>query len=275
MTSIVVQAEDGGRFRALLELPADRAEVPDRAETAGAPADVLILPDGRGLDEEYGRLARRFAAAGSRAMVIDLYGRTAGTGAREGNFLSRNHSAALRWATVRLDVDAAVNRLRDLPDRHPVVAVGFCLGGRVALLAATRRRRSLAGVVAFYPQTRGPARSDLPAPDTLVEMLRCPVLSLFGGADDLIGTDEIRAWRAELAVAPVPGEVVVYPGMPHSFFDRRAAEFPVETADAWNRVTRFLRSVAVSAPAAAAGSPSRTASGNAPGQDPGRGTPGG
>ncbi|MGB7860413.1 MAG: dienelactone hydrolase family protein [Acidimicrobiia bacterium] len=35
-------------------------------------------------------------------------------------------------------------------------------------------------------------------------------------------------------------EVVVYPGAPHSFFDRKYSEFADESADAWNRVLNFI-----------------------------------
>jgi carboxymethylenebutenolidase len=42
---------------------------------------------------------------------------------------------------------------------------------------------------------------------------------------------------------------VIYPGTPHSFFDRRLAEFADASADAWARVRGFI--AAHSAPVAA------------------------
>jgi len=33
---------------------------------------------------------------------------------------------------------------------------------------------------------------------------------------------------------------VVYPGAPHSFFDRKYEEFAGESADAWRRVLAFV-----------------------------------
>jgi carboxymethylenebutenolidase len=33
---------------------------------------------------------------------------------------------------------------------------------------------------------------------------------------------------------------VIYPGAPHSFFDRKQEEFAVDSEDAWNRVLAFL-----------------------------------
>jgi carboxymethylenebutenolidase len=33
---------------------------------------------------------------------------------------------------------------------------------------------------------------------------------------------------------------VIYPGAPHSFFDRKYEQFATESEDAWNRVLAFL-----------------------------------
>jgi carboxymethylenebutenolidase len=43
-----------------------------------------------------------------------------------------------------------------------------------------------------------------------------------------------------LQAAGVPNEVVVYPGAPHSFFDRKYTDFADESTDAWNRVLGFI-----------------------------------
>ena len=40
--------------------------------------------------------------------------------------------------------------------------------------------------------------------------------------------------------AGVPHEIVVYPGAPHSFFDRRQADHAQASADAWARVQEFI-----------------------------------
>jgi carboxymethylenebutenolidase len=34
--------------------------------------------------------------------------------------------------------------------------------------------------------------------------------------------------------------VVIYPGAPHSFFDRRATDYADASADAWQRVLGFI-----------------------------------
>ena len=63
--------------------------------------------------------------------------------------------------------------------------------------------------------------------------IRSPVLGLFGGADAGITPEAIAAFDAALAAAGVDHRLVTYPGAPHSFFDRKAAEFADASAAAW------------------------------------------
>jgi carboxymethylenebutenolidase len=61
-----------------------------------------------------------------------------------------------------------------------------------------------------------------------------------GGADSGIPTDLIDRFRDALDAAGIVSDIVVYPGAPHSFFDRMAADFAEASADAWERVLAFL-----------------------------------
>ena len=61
-----------------------------------------------------------------------------------------------------------------------------------------------------------------------------------GGADQAITADDVAAFEAALATAGVEHEVVTYKGAPHSFFDRKQADFAEASADAWRRVVAFL-----------------------------------
>jgi carboxymethylenebutenolidase len=97
---------------------------------------------------------------------------------------------------------------------------------------------ALAGVIGFYP---GLARDF--GRGTVLEcaaQIKYPVLALFGGADQGIPPDQVAAFEHELDAAGVPHEVVMYPGAPHSFFDRRAAEYAEASSDAWTRVLSFI-----------------------------------
>ncbi len=70
--------------------------------------------------------------------------------------------------------------------------------------------------------------------------IRVPVLGLYGGADQGIPVSDVERLDKELDVAGVEYEIHVYPGAPHSFFDRKMAEFVEESADAWTRVLNFI-----------------------------------
>jgi carboxymethylenebutenolidase len=40
--------------------------------------------------------------------------------------------------------------------------------------------------------------------------------------------------------AGIEHEIKIYPGAPHSFFDRRQADFADASADAWQRILSFI-----------------------------------
>ena len=61
-----------------------------------------------------------------------------------------------------------------------------------------------------------------------------------GGDDPGIPLDDVEAFDAALDDAGVEHEVVVYPGAPHSFFDRKYEEFAADSEDAWQRVLAFV-----------------------------------
>jgi carboxymethylenebutenolidase len=63
-----------------------------------------------------------------------------------------------------------------------------------------------------------------------------------GGADQGIGPDQVQELRDALQAAGIEHEVMVYPGAPHSFFDRSYKEHAEASADAWRRVLDFIRS---------------------------------
>ena len=70
--------------------------------------------------------------------------------------------------------------------------------------------------------------------------MEAPILALQGGADQNITAEHNAAFDDALTTAGVEHEVVIYPGAPHSFFDRKQAEFADASEDAWNRTLAFI-----------------------------------
>jgi len=211
-----------------------------RADAPGGPG-IVVLPDVRGLHPFFEELALRFAEAGVHATAIDYFARTADTPQRGEGFDHQAHVAQTRTDTLYADAAAAAAHLRS-PDggaAERLYSVGFCFGGRLSLLQATTGL-GLAGVIGFYGWPVGPHRTGLPAPADLASEFACPVLSLWGGADQGIGPDAIEAFSSALADAGVEHRSVVYPDAPHSFFDRAATEFAAASEDAWRQMLEFM-----------------------------------
>jgi len=231
---IVLRAGDGARFAGLLA----RADEPTGAA-------IIVLPDVRGLHPYYEELALRFAEAGVDALAIDYFGRTAGIGIhqRPTDFDFMAHVGETSFAGLSWDLGAAADRLRSLgPGRaRAVFTIGFCFGGRLSFLAPTLGL-GLAGAIGFYGWPVGPGRGDVPAPADSTGLMSGSILAIFGGADRGIPREAVETFADALAATGVPHEVVTYPGAPHSFFDRKAEDFADTSADAWERVLRFIRS---------------------------------
>jgi carboxymethylenebutenolidase len=209
------------------------------ATTTGEDAPgIVVLPDVRGLHPYYEDLAGRLADAGVHALAIDLYGRTAGAAHRDESFEYAPHRAAVRDEEVRADVAAAAEVLR-AEGAKAVHVMGFCFGGRAAFMQASQP--GVAGAIGFYGWPAGAGdEGRSPIDEARAGLVRAPVLALYGGADEKITPDQIDAYDRALEAAGVPHETVVYPGAPHSFFDRKMADHAEACADAWARILRFV-----------------------------------
>ena len=219
---------DGTRFSAAL------AEAPDGSEPG-----IVILPDVRGLYRFYIELAERFAQAGHHAIAFDFYGRTAGPGPRDEGFDYAPHRQRVQLDRALEDIAASGDELKLRTNTGAIATVGFCFGGSLSFVAGTRPALGLAGVVGFYG-VLAPSRFEGRGVLTQAGRTRAPVLGLFGGADQAIPQEQIDELEAELSTAGVEHEIHVYPGAPHSFFDRKQDEFASGSEDAWRRILRFL-----------------------------------
>ncbi len=223
---LVLEAAGGNRFAAFAATP----EEPSRI-------GVVILPDVRGLYRFYEELALRFAERGYRAVAIDYFGRTAGVEKRGDDFEYMPHVEQTTPGGVQADTATAVAHLREA-GAESVFTVGFCFGGRNSWLAAASGH-GLAGAVGFYGRP-GPGRDGSPGPIQRAGEVAAPILGLMGGDDPGIPQEDVDAWDAALDETGVEHEIVVYPGAPHSFFDRKYEEFAEASEDAWNRTLAFL-----------------------------------
>ena len=224
----ILTSKDGTKFRTYA------------AKASGADVGVVIAPDVRGLHSFYEELVDRFAVAGVYAIAFDYFGRTAGTGQRGDDFPYRDHVPQTKPETIQQDVAASVEHLQRTTGAKRVFVLGFCMGGRVAFNASADQS-GIAGVVGFYGRLSMRPGEEGQAPADRGRLMKAPVLALMGGADPGIPESEVRAFEQALSAAKVKNHVEIYPGAPHSFFDRGFAEHKEACDDAWRRALGFMR----------------------------------
>jgi carboxymethylenebutenolidase len=205
-------------------------------------AGMVVIPDVRGIHPYYKELAQRFAEVGVDAVAIDFFARTATTEDRSESFDFMTHVGRTTPDTLQADIAGAAAFLRSKEGGavRSLFSVGFCFGGALSYLQAASGL-DYAGVIGFYGWPDGLRRwPDRPKPVDAAPRFKAPVLSIFGGADEGIPPSAVEAFDAACRRAGVAHAYVVYPGAPHSFFDRKQSEFAEASADAWRRVREFV-----------------------------------
>src|SRR3990172_3976992 len=117
----------------------------------------------------------------------------------------------------RADSVAAAAHIRAVASPASLFTIGFCMGGRLAFLTAGFGL-GLAGVIGLYGWPTGPSRNGTPAPAEVVKTFECPVLAIFGGADEGIPPASVGAFEQALAAAGADHRVITYHRPPPTFF---------------------------------------------------------
>ncbi|EZP67748.1 Carboxymethylenebutenolidase [Sphingomonas paucimobilis] len=137
---VEITAADGGRFNAYVAMP-----------EGGSGPGLVLLQEAFGVTQFMRDMADRFASDGYVVTVPDLYWRIeAGVELTDAEF--DRAMDIYRQFDLNLaidDIKATIGALRAMPEqRGGVGAVGFCLGGRLAAMAAARTDIDCA--VAYY-----------------------------------------------------------------------------------------------------------------------------
>jgi carboxymethylenebutenolidase len=183
-------------------------------------------------------VCRRFAREGYIALAPDYFDR-AGDPAPTVEQVMGDTEGALRWLGAQHFVKA-----------DAIGITGFSWGGTVVWMAAAQLPQVRAGV-AWYGRLVRPAPGSWEGPDRerlwpydVAALIRAPVLGLYAENDRGIPLDSVENMRAALAAAdnPTGSEIIVYPGVGHSFHaDYRDSYDAEAAADGWARCLAWLR----------------------------------
>src|SRR5262249_55915459 len=133
-----------------VETPEGPMQIYDVAPEAKATGSVIVIQEAFGVNDYIRDVTGRFAAAGYRAVAPTMFHRAGGGTAPYDDF--SKVIPLFKGVTddgILADVDATVGYLRRAGfDERRIGIVGFCFGGRVTFLVATRRK--LGAAVGFY-----------------------------------------------------------------------------------------------------------------------------
>lgn len=191
------------------------------APRAGARGGVLILPTIFGVNEFARSFADGLANAGLAAAVWDI---------NSGLPLTADYQECIRRARTLTDegVLSVTTRWRKaLTERFGAVTVGllgFCIGGRFALLQASQDR-SIAACAMAYPSIESP-RLPNQAMDALAlaSDIACPVHMIRPGNDHVTSPETYDALTRALLSRRQPTTIQRYPEAEHGFMHRPTPE---------------------------------------------------
>jgi carboxymethylenebutenolidase len=204
---------------------------------SGKGPGVIVIQEWWGLNDQVKGVADMFAREGFVALAPDFYH---GKGAKIGepNDAQKLMMEFFQANTAAKDAKAAAEYL----SKHPAVtsdkvgAIGFCMGGFVAILVGSVAPDKVAAVVDCYGVGQR-------VPD-LKPMRGIPLLGIFGGKDHSANAEAIASLEKAAKEARVPLTKFIYPEADHAFLNeqRRDAYRPNDAKDAWSKILPFLKS---------------------------------
>ncbi len=209
-----------GRMRGYLARPAN---------ATGELPGVLVVHENRGLNPHIEDIARRVALDNFVAFAPDALFPLGGYPGDEDR--ARSLFAKLDQTKTSEDFVAAAGYLKQLPECNGSVGVvGFCYGGAVASMLATRLP-DLAAAVPFY--------GGQPAAQNVAK-IRAPLLIHYAENDERINAGW-PAYEAALKAAGVKYEAYIYPATQHGFNNDTTPRYDEAAARlAWQRTIAFF-----------------------------------
>jgi carboxymethylenebutenolidase len=230
MGEMVSFPSNGGTCQGYLAKPA-----------AGSGAGVVVIQEWWGLNENIKSVADRVAAEGYTALAPDLYH---GEEAKEPN-TAQKLAMSLKMDEAARDMSGAIDYLLGLDAVQPkkIGAVGFCLGGGLALFLASLKPVDAA--VSYYGVLMG-AQPDF-------TKVQGAVQGHYAELDDFASPDSARALEKQLRDLGKEADFHIYPGTTHAFahklfdtdIDAQKLGLPMEynpeaAQTAWTRTLDFF-----------------------------------
>ena len=209
-----------------------KAYVAEAAGVGPRPA-VIVVQEWWGLDDHIKDVARRFAAEGYFAVAPNLYSWQGYKVTNDAN-VAGELMGGLATADGIEDLISTIGwiKTQKAADATKIGVTGFCMGGSYATLLPCVSK-DIKAAAPFY--------GEIP-PDDQLRNLHCPMFYAYGENDGWIQRADVDRLAAALKKFGKQGEVEIYAGCSHGFFNdtRPDVYSAVDAADAWARTLKLF-----------------------------------
>jgi carboxymethylenebutenolidase len=193
---------------------------------------VIVIHEWWGLDDWVKGQARALAKEGYVALAVDLYH---GKVTKDQEVAHQLMSGLPEDRALR-DLEGAYAYLRSRADvkKDRIGVIGWCMGGKYALLLATKEP-GLKAVVAYYGAP--------PTDPAAIARIKAAVLGNYGGDDKGPSPEQVKAFEAAMKKPGKSVDIKIYPGAPHAFANPNNpwGGYREDAAkDAWARTLAFF-----------------------------------
>ena len=228
-----------------LEVPL-YASVPSSSAGFSAPYPaVVVAQHATGVDAFIQGICDRLAGEGYAAVAPNLYHRhtDAAIAASANGGPRPRPPALLSDPDIVADINAAVDWLRghNAVQSDRIGITGFCMGGRVAWLAAASNPHFKAVVPYYGGNLMTTWGAGTTPPFALAENINCPMLFHFGEIDENPSPADRATLDAELTRLGKPHRFHSYAGADHAFMNPDGGRYHAgAAAESWPRTLGFF-----------------------------------
>jgi carboxymethylenebutenolidase len=167
---------------------------------------IVVIHEWWGLNDWVKEQAQKFADQGYVTLAIDLYRGKVATNPDEAHQLMRG----VPDDRADRDLKAATAYLRSRKDVDPkrVGSIGWCMGGGYSEKLTELDPQLKAAVINY---------GKVPADAATLKPVHAAVLGIFGGQDQGITVDSVKAWEAKMKQLGKSVQVIIYPDTGHAF----------------------------------------------------------
>jgi len=196
-----------------------------RPKRGGRFSAVVISHGNPGITDDIRNVAAQVAQAGFVGLAVDWGERAPQPAAQQNRDAWVSHITSYTFVKLQMqDLQAGIDHLYAQPfvKRKGVAVIGFCAGGRLALLFSIQSK-AVKAIVSFY----GPVvyhvnqhKTD-PVPDVLqvVKQIKVPVQGHYGLLDTVAPAADAKLFEKAMRAQKTPVEMYYYEAAGHRFYN--------------------------------------------------------